>query len=442
MPFIYELTIIVLMLALNAVFAAYEMALASISRAKLSALVQHKRKGALEALFMKDRMEASLAVVQVGITFVGAIAAAAGGAGIDDVLSPYLQSRFALPEAWADAVALIFLIIPLSCLTIIFAELIPKTYALNNPIWVCLRLSPAMKILAHIAYPVISVLEKIVKVSTQFLYRKGPKQSRLEEQTGLHELNAAVSLARTSRLIGAREEKIVLSAAQLSVRPVREIMLPITDVSTIPLTSTLSEALVIAHMDMHTRFPVCTDEKDPSSIQGYVNFKDIMMALKLSPADPSIKGILRPIKTVQDDTPISQVLERMMQEKLHIAMVSDPGQKTVGMVTLEDIIEELVGEIEDEFDRLPTHVHPYGSGWIMGGGVAMDTVIQTTGVPLSLESEGKTIFRLTDWFFQKYKKPLKGGETLESDGIQVTVRKLRRKKLGEAIVMVASKTGT
>jgi len=437
MTFGYELIIILLMLVFNAIFAAYEMALASISRAKLLVLVNHKRKGAEEAAFMKDRMEASLAVVQVGITLVGAVAAAFGGAGVSESLSPYLMSTFGISEAAADIIALVFLIIPLSFLTIVFAELVPKTYALNHKVWVCLTLSPFMKILSKISYPVIAVLEAIVKSTTQFMHKRGKLNSRFEDQVGLHELNAAVSLARTSRLIGAREEKIVLSAAQLSVRPVREIMLPITDISMIPSSCTLSDALVKAHMDMHTRFPVCVSEKESHTVLGYVNFKDIMMALKLNPADPTIKGIIRPIKTVTEDTKISQVLEQMIQEKSHIAMVNKKEQISTGMITLEDIIEELVGEIEDEFDRLPTYIHPYGAGWIMGGGVPMNTVMQTVG--LSTLTETESIWRLADWFDRKIKEPLKGGEIIEANGLNVTVRKLRRKKVGEAIVTVVKK---
>jgi len=436
MTFGYELIIILLMLIFNAIFAAYEMALASISRAKLLVLVNHKRKGAEEAAFMKDRMEASLAVVQVGITLVGAVAAAFGGAGVSESLSPYLMNSFGISEAVADIIALIFLIIPLSFLTIVFAELVPKTYALNHKVWVCLTLSPFMKVLSQIAYPVIAVLETIVKSTTQFMHKRGKFNSRFEDQIGLHELNAAVSLARTSRLIGAREEKIVLSAAQLSVRPVREIMLPILDISMIPSDCTLSDALVKAHMDMHTRFPVCENEKKSHSVLGYVNFKDIMMALKLNPADPTIKGIIRPIKTVTEDTPIAQVLEQMIQEKLHIAMVNTKEQITAGMITLEDIIEELVGEIEDEFDRLPIYIHPYGAGWIMGGGVPMTTVMQTVGLNTLTETE--SIWRLADWFERKIREPLKGGDVIEANGLNVTVRKLRRKKVGEAIVTVVN----
>jgi len=257
-----------------------------------------------------------------------------------------------------------------------------------------------------------------------------------EDQHGLHELSAAATLARASRLIGAREEKIVLSAAQLSVRPVREIMLPIQDISMIPLKSTLSEALVRAHLDMHTRFPVCETEGDPQTIQGYLNFKDIMMALKLNSQDPTVRGIIRPIKNVPFDTPISQALEKMIQEKLHIMLVADKSQMIVGMVTLEDIIEELVGEIEDEFDRLPTYVHPYAGGWIMGGGVPMTVVAQTVDIaPPPASGDGP--FRLADWCDRHMKGPLQGGEVIEADGLQVMVRKLRRKKLSEASVCAA-----
>ncbi len=428
-----EWVVIILMLMINGVLAGYEMALASVSRSRLAVLVARKRKGAEEAAYMKDRMEASLAAVQVGITLAGAIAAATGGAGIADSLEPQLIAHFGWGETLAKVVALVILIIPFSIFTIVFAELIPKMFALNNREWICLSLSPAMKIFTKIMYPLVSVLESIVKTVLIVWNRSRMARSKKDDQHGLHELTAAATLARASRLIGAREEKIVLSAAQLSVRPVREIMLPIADVSMIPLKSTLSEALLRAHLDMHTRFPVCEAEGDPQTIQGYLNFKDIMMALKLNSQDPTVRGIIRPIKTVLSDAPISQALEKMIQEKLHIALVGDKSQMVIGMVTLEDIIEELVGEIEDEFDRLPTYIHPYAGGWIMGGGVLMNLVAQTVGVEAPVNPiEGP--YRLADWCARHKKTPLHGGEIIEADGLQVTVRKLRRKKLSEASI--------
>src|SRR5262245_58277195 len=118
MDFSFSLLIVGAMLVINGIFAAYEMALASISRTRLTALVQMKRIGAREALFMKDRMEGSLAMVQLVVTLGGAIAAATGGVGADEYLSPILQSRWGVSPAIAGLLSLVFLIVPLSCLTI------------------------------------------------------------------------------------------------------------------------------------------------------------------------------------------------------------------------------------------------------------------------------------------------------------------------------------
>ena len=198
--------------------------------------------------------------------------------------------------------------------------------------------------------------------------------------------------------------------------------------------STLAQALVKAHLDMHTRFPVCMVENDPQSIQRYINFKDIVSALRVNPSDPTIKGISRPITKVQEDLPLSKLLEMMIQEKTHIVIVVSHECLVLGMVTLEDIIEELVGEIEDEFDRLPTHIHPCsGTGWIMGGGVPMTTVASTAGLDWSAKFTGP-VPALAEWCAKILGRPLQAGETFESDNLRIIPRKFRRKKLYEAIV--------
>jgi len=142
---IYELLVIVAMLLFNAVFAAYEMGLASVSKARLTVLLNDKKKGAVDALYMKDHMEASLAFIQVGITLVGALAAATGGAGVGDSFAPYLQSTFNMPPFLAKFLAVVVFIIPLTGVIIIFGELVPKMIALNNKELIVLRLSPLMK---------------------------------------------------------------------------------------------------------------------------------------------------------------------------------------------------------------------------------------------------------------------------------------------------------
>jgi putative hemolysin len=432
--FDYELLVIVLMLILNAIFAAYEMGLASISRARIAILANERKKGAAEAAFMKDRMEASLAIIQLGITLFAAIAAAAGGAGAQATIAPYLAQSWHISMMLAQVIAVTFVIIPLTLAIIIFAELVPKMLALNNKEWIVLKLSPTMKILAQVTDPFVSVIEVVVKKIVAAVARWRPDTFGTQTPW-LHELRAAVSLARTSKLMGEREEKIVLAAAHLSTHLVRDIMMPAQDISMIYAGSSLAQALVKAHLDMHTRFPVCMVENDPQSIQRYINFKDIVSALRVNPADPTIKGISRPITTVKEDLPLSKLLEMMIQEKTHIVIVVSIEGPVLGMVTLEDIIEELVGEIEDEFDRLPTHIHPCANGWIMGGGVPMTTVASTAGFDWSAKFTGR-VPTLSEWCAQTLGSPLKGGETIQSDNLRVVPRKFRRKKLLEAVVSV------
>ena len=257
---------------------------------------------------------------------------------------------------------------------------------------------------------------------------------------GFHELQAAVSLARTKHLMGAQEERIVLSAAQLSRRQIHEVILPASEISMIPSSLSLSEGLLRAHLDLHTRFPICAEENNPQSIEGYITFKDLVTALKMHATTPTVKGIGRPIKWISAESPISQVLDLMMREKLHIAIVASKDNRVLGLITLEDIIEELVGDIEDEADLLSGHMHPTSGGWLMGGGVPMHAVSSRLGVPWSSTvtksptDNPDAALRLADWCAQVLGRPLKKGETLQAEGLRVTVRKLRRHKLAEGFV--------
>ncbi len=438
MAYSFEIMIIAAMLVFNALFAAFEMALASISQARLLVLAHQKRTGANSALYLKERIGASLAAAQIGATLTGAIAAATGGASVQESFAPKLQAMWQLSPHMAQALSVLFIVVPLSALTIVFGELLPKVFAIENKEWVCLRMAPIMKIFTRTIWPVANFFESIVKLILKLEHRIfGAKSQEWGDIAGFHELQAAVSLARGKQLMGAREEKIVLSASQLSRRQIHDIILPATEISIIPSSLTLGEALLKAHLDLHTRFPIASEENNPQTIEGYITFKDLVTALKMHATTPTVKGIARPIKRIHADVAISQVLEQMMREKIHIALVVSKEDKVLGLITLEDIIEELVGDIEDEADSLPIHMHPTSGGWLMGGGVPMNAVSSRLGVPWSPTFAKEATLRLADWCEAVLQRPLKKGELIRAEGLQVMVRKLRRRRLSEAFVSKA-----
>lgn len=425
--------IIAAMVLLNSIFAAYEIALASVSLARLQILAAEHRWGAAAASSMKQTMEASLAVVQLGITLVGIIAAALGGAEAQEDLSPRICEMLGwpAPNFWADAIALAIIVVPLTLTTIIVGELIPKVFALRNKEWVCLQLSPLMLGFSYVVWPIVWLLELIVRgavgLGEKFFFRNSDEDTEYET-SHLQELRAMAAMARASRMIGAQEERIIVSAARLSSRPVREIALPAEHISLLALNMSLADCLIAAHLDMHTRFPVAKVAGDPQSIVGYVNFKDVVATLRISPTNPSLAAILRPMPSFRALEPISHVLESMMREHTHIALVRDADQQIVGLVTLEDIIEELVGEIEDEHDRLPAHVASSEAGWVVGGGISLGRLREVTNIDLEADLPDNQPRTLSQWMSGHLGRPLRGGDTIERLGLRVMVRKLRRQE--------------
>jgi putative hemolysin len=244
-----------------------------------------------------------------------------------------------------------------------------------------------------------------------------------------------VALARASRLISERQESIILRAAHLTGRPIRDIMLPAEFINMLSLTDTLEQCLVAAHLDMHTRFPVSEFSDDPQTIVGYVNFKDLLALMRLARGDElSLRAILRPLPHLRDTLPIAGCLERMIREHTHIALVIDAAGRVVGLITLEDILEELVGDIEDEYDRLPTHCTPSGKSWVVGGGIHLLRLKELTGLDLTADAPSLGANTLSDWFAGHLHRPPRGGDEITRGGIRAVLRKIRRNKVLEAQV--------
>lgn len=429
-----EAIVVIAMIAINSLFAAYEIALASVGIGRLDALARERKSGAASALRMKQNMEASLAVVQLGITLVGAVAAATGGAGAESGIEPVFL-EWGMRAGTAQFLSIATVVLPLTVVTIIFGELVPKVFALRNKEWVCLRLSPPMEWFSKLVWPAVWGLESSVSLIMSWSERRWRPQGEgsSSDDAALQELRAIASLARTSRLIGRREEGIIVSAARLANTPVTDIMLPAHYISMLNLEDSLTDALIAAHHDMHTRFPVATRPHDPQSIVGYVNFKDIVATMRLSPHNPSVRGILRPLPSCLGEKSVAACLEQLIRDHNHISLVRDRQDVVLGMITLEDILEELVGEIHDEYDRLPAHLAPAGEGWIVGGNVTLDRLKEVTGIVLPIDND-LHIHTVSAWVGHMLDRPPHGGEILHEGELRVVVRKVRRNHVQEALI--------
>lgn len=463
------LAIIAGMILFNAVFAAYEIALASVKLSRLQTLEQQGRRGARAAVLMKKDVEASLASIQLAITLVGTIAGAAGGAGGIENFQPAIERSLGVSDETARVLALAIVVVPLTFTTIVIGELVPKLFALRNAEWICLVLSPLMYAFTRTVWPVVRLLEATAEGLVTVVERVWHSFRRPEtrhEPIPLEEIRAAAAGARRAALIGTQEEQIIVAASRLRRRPVREIMIPLEEMVVLPRDISPAEALARAHIDMHTRYPVVAGREVPSvkhespsesqndgadqgtaprdgsqrpsepQFVGYVTFKDIVMALGMKQRPSTLEPILRPIPVFSDRDPLSVCLDRMIKDRTHIALIRDSRGKIVGMITLEDILEELIGEIEDEFDRMPTRCEYREESWLVGGGATLGQ-LKAAGVDLlSMYPESERAARegmsLADWIEEQLGRAPRVGDTVDAGAYTVYVQRVRRRRVLEA----------
>jgi putative hemolysin len=252
-------------------------------------------------------------------------------------------------------------------------------------------------------------------------------------RTGAEELIALASLARLADQITTHQERIIKGATRLSRMRVREVMIPVQHVSFLSTSMDLSEALIAAHLEAHTRFPVC-EQGDPDRVVGYINFKELVYFMRTNPQDPRLTGVIRPLHRAAPEDSAAELLRLFVEQHIHIALVQDAQGRTLGVVALEDLVEELVGEIEDEFDRLPRLLHALSGGtWIVGGGVRLAELNQRLGTQLAPGDEP-----LSGWLTRRLPESIKPGDVVREQGITLTVRRIRRGRVFEALAMVSA----
>jgi CBS domain containing-hemolysin-like protein len=304
-----------------------------------------------------------------------------------------------------------------------FTEILPKTLGVRFNSELGYLLARPLDVSIRIFEPVIKIVHLINRPF------EGKSQKR-GSQFAVDEIAALAGLARLSKQISQHQEKIILGASRLTRLSVKDVMIPVEQVSFLSSLKSIGEAVLAAHNDFHTRYPVCRgDNRD--DVIGYANFKEMIYFMKTNPKDQSFLGIIRPLHFVSPQDSAADLMRTFIEQHVHIAIVRDYSGKTLGLVTLEDIVEELVGELEDEFDRLPRMLHQLSGGtWMVGGGVM--TAELFAAVPAGpVETANK---RFSDWFVEKLGHTPRVGDSLTYNNFEFSVRRVRRGRVFEVAV--------
>lgn len=411
------LLVMSLALALTVSFmcSLMEAALLSLTPSQVAELsTKHPGIGTIWQRF-KLNIERPIAVILMLNTTAHTIGASVAGAQFDELFG----------DNWLWAFSLCFTFAMLQ-----YTEILPKTLGVAFNRRLALVIARPLALAVRVLSPMIDLLH--------FLNRPFEKRRGEERRPAtLDEIASLAAMARHAKDIGAHQERIISSATKLSQTHVEQVMIPMAQVSLLSTQQTLTQAIVAAHIDAHTRFPVCQDG-DRCRIVGYVNFKEMIYFMRTNPNEPSLLGIIRPVTFVGPTMTASELLKVFIDQHEHIAIVRDEQERCLGLVTLEDLIEELVGELQDEFDRLPRHVHALSGGtWMFGGGVAMGDVAGRLGQAPTMGTG-----TLAAWLESRLGDTPKPGQVVRSGNVEITVRRVRRGRVFEASAMTVATEAT
>ena len=338
-----QLVVISCLILVNAFFAAAEIALVSVSDVRIKQLADQGDRRARTVQQVTEDSTRFLATIQVGLTlasfFTSATAASELGTPLVRLLEPGLRSL-------AKPTALITVTLLIAMVSLILGELVPKKLALRHAEAIALNSIQPIRRLGQLTAPVV----KFLSATTNFVLRlTGNPPEAADEAVSVGEIKAMVDAARTGGTVGEQERRIIYGAVELSHIPAKALMVPRVQIQYLDVNIPLEAAYQIVSQNAHTRLPICAGNLD--NIVGVLHVKDLIRPLSgLIESPPSLRELLRPVRFVSESTLASELLRDMQKNRLHIVIVQDEYGGTAGLVTLEDVLEEIVGEIRDEYD--------------------------------------------------------------------------------------------
>jgi len=342
---ILELLAILVLVLANGFFAASEFALIASRRSRMKNLSRQGDRRAKRASALMARPDRFLATIQVGITFITTLAGVFGGATLVKSLTPLVRDLpvEAISRA-AHPIAIAVVVIFISVLSVVLGELIPKYIALGNPEKIALAVSRPIDIFSRLTFFLVGLLTFSARLVLRlFGFKKLPERSHITED----EINILIHEGTEKGVFDKTEEKLIKQIFDFTDINVRQAMTPRVDMVGINIDWNQDKIMEIMSTNGYSRYPVYGESLD--HIEGVVYTKDLI-AVVVTGGVVILKDIVRKPLFVPDSMPLTTLLQKFQRAKKHIALVLDEFGGTAGLITLEDIIEEIVGDIQDEHD--------------------------------------------------------------------------------------------
>jgi len=434
------LGIVILILA-NGFFSSAEIAIVAVRKSRLAQLIQEKWPGAATLAALKEDPGRFLATVQIGVTVVGSMASVIGGAATVIYLEPVVAQS--LPESaasWAGVIALGITVTLISYFSLVVGELVPKSLGLRHSERLACIAARPIHGLSRAAGPLV----KLLTVSTDaILWLFGQSGGAQEAFISEEEVKHMVREGAEHGIFDEAERELIHSVFEFTDTSVREVMVPRSEVHSIDATTPPAEILATLVETGFSRMPVFQGDLD--HIIGIVHIKDLLREVE-KPEPAPLSAIMHPAFFVPDSMQISDLLRELQARRTHMAIVVNEFGTVVGLLTIEDLLEEIVGEIRDEFDvdeEQPVQVLPDGSLLVQGSFPLAD-LRERYGVPLEESPDYRTV---AGFVLSRLKRFPKGGEAITEDGYKMTVvvldgRRLRKIRVEGPFKRRDATTGT
>jgi putative hemolysin len=424
-----DILVLILLTFLEGFFVAGEIALVSIRRSRVEQLVDEGSSGARRVRRLLEEPGRFLAVSQLGLTVIGFFASAYAAVSLVDQFSRFLVG-FGIEGGAADTLALVVVTVILALFTIIFAELVPKTLALANTERFAIALSLPIEFLARALGPLIKLLTGV----TAWIAKLFGANVSNEAQITAEELRLIVERGGEQGVLEAEEEQMINSIIELGERRLHEVMIPRIAIVSLAASATLDEAIDKVVDEGHSRIPVYEESID--EVVGILYAKDLLPILRAgTDVRPTLRSLLRTPVFVPESMTIDDLLHEFQRRKVHIAIVLDEYGGTAGLLTIEDLLEEIVGEIQDEYDtEEPMVVRISDDEARVDGRADVDDLADLFDTTLALEDEDEydTVGGLIYHRIGGVPSP---GDVIEVDGLQLTVETTDGRRVGKVLVV-------